>query len=356
MDSFHGDLTQISRILKRSPGSVTEENLIRLANFYKFEKFNEVITNGKRISIAGKILVIDIDYHDVSHVLKGKTKMAVDSVKLILANNDTTFKVGDGDGSSVLEGALREPTLKKFDRCLEQLCVLDQNSFQVDLFQQFTGITKQLQSQFSSVVTNGNEFSFLVDDKFDLSIASDERVVLKTDKGLVNEAALKVEFQKPIPMARHLIRRFGLVVDNEAPVTIVNNNDIYKTKKGQLLQIFQFIQSDLIECSGVLSGDFELLSQALKLFEKLDLIYTMLRQLQASSELMDRFSEITHEPQYLSEFIQGTKPMKDHFITISLTDDELEVKKDDQIAPVKLSEATMAQLEDIKLSLESETS
>ena len=326
MDSYHSDLTRIATILKQSPGSVTLENLLRLANFYKFETFNEEISPGvKRVSIAGKILVIDIDFHELESSIRGQTRIDVDNVKLILANNDSMFTVNNADGSIVLEMALKQQKLVQFDRCLEQLSVLDQNSTQVDLFHQYTSIMGKLQAEFPNSEYSTQEFSIMINSLFQISLASDERIALAFESVTVNDVGFKVEFSKPLIIPRHLANKVGIVLDNESRAQLCNNNDIYRTKRNSLLQTFQFVQSEFVQTTGFACGALSQLITTLHWFTKFESLNKLYTELHSKYEPLDRLSELTNEPQWFTEFTQGSLQKEDTFIKITVTDDEFRV-------------------------------
>lgn len=344
MDAYHTELTLISRILKRSPGSLTLENLLRLANFYKFETFNEEISPGtKRISIAGKILVIDIDFHELPSSAKEQTRIGVDSVKLILANNDSIFKVGDGDGSQVLESALRHERLGQFDTCLEQLTVLDQNSSMVDLFQHYTRISDELARSFA-LVFNADEFSFVLNEAFTVSLISDERVQLTTEQGSVEDVALKVALTVPMPLPRRLVTKLGLLLDEETPVAFSTNSDIYLTNDGITIQLFQLVQTEFVLCSGLVCGDVSHLLEALNWLLKYDAVHQLFQDLQ-QGEPLDRF--ISNDTQWFNEFIKGVEAQEPQSVKVTLTDEDIEWRRADKATQFRLSDLTPEKIRDL---------
>lgn len=352
MDSYHAALTQIARTLKRQPGSLTLENVLRLINFYKFEIFIEdTSTNNKRISIGGKVLAADIDLHLVaaSVAIKGQTRIRVDKAKVVLPDKNATQDfIWMPD---VLSNAMSLDKLTQFDRCLEQLSVLDQNSVieenkdKIDLFQTYVSMVEHLKVGFAVVVSD-DEFSVLVGGKYRVCIASDERVSLSlgTTTQIVNDTCFKLEAVEPMALPRHLISQNGLVMDDGHTVLLSNNNDVYRTPQGTMLQIFQFVRSEIVQSTTVLCGSLPQLLEAVHWLVRYDALFQMTRELQRSMVLMDRFSEVTHETQLFAEFAAhaGSKHTGDqHFVKVVVTDDELSVQSDvgynEQVALAELT-------------------
>lgn len=120
-------LTDITDYLLRcKPGVISIPNIIKISQYYGFETFNE----NNRLTIAGKIILIDIDYDIEGEELIQKISI---SLAIDLQNDDrfNFMKLFD----SLLYNNLKESTLSKFNDNFKKLCVLDKfSSLKFDLF------------------------------------------------------------------------------------------------------------------------------------------------------------------------------------------------------------------------------
>ncbi|GMF08338.1 unnamed protein product [Ambrosiozyma monospora] len=148
-------LSKISDVLLKRPGKVSIEGIKRLSNIYGFETFNDTLTIGDnnnlvftvnsragtplvkssvhphhgqlidRLSLSGKILLIDIDFH--GGVVKNVSLSSAINLQPIngetydfLEGNDEFEKLG-----SILYRNLQSSTLDKFNKNLRILSQFD---------------------------------------------------------------------------------------------------------------------------------------------------------------------------------------------------------------------------------------
>ncbi|KAG7697768.1 hypothetical protein KL930_000177 [Ogataea haglerorum] len=164
-------LSRISEILLKRPGRVTVDGIKRLANIYGFETFSDVLamneqndlvfafsdsrsaspegrdgTQIERLSLSGKILLIDIDFQD------GRVRNVALSSAISIESIDARsydFVEGFGDFvkvERVLHDNLQAATLDNFNKNLRLLGQLDRLSVPApfDLFNTFNLLTYNL--------------------------------------------------------------------------------------------------------------------------------------------------------------------------------------------------------------------
>lgn len=136
----------IQLLLDYKPGSRTLYNVIKLCQTLGLESFVDQVDNTKsRLSIASKIVVIDIDYEkEMEHIL---------DVKLVLASNFDKFNYFNEKGENILLRSLSDSNnLNAFHHNLNFLVFLDSYSSvdlesgntRLDLFKYYTDFPRQL--------------------------------------------------------------------------------------------------------------------------------------------------------------------------------------------------------------------
>lgn len=361
-DSYQTALSQIIRVLKTSPGAPTVENLLRLASIYKFETFQEPIENNlSRISIAGQILVIDIDFEEIPTQAKGQTRFHLHSVKLILANNEASFKeVSSITGESVLRNALTlNPDLGKFDLSLERLSTIDQHSvvehgeLKIDCFEFISNVEKLLLSKFGkdNVVINAHhEFCFVVLEKFKIYLVSDESMstalyLMKNGElersGTLDDVGFHCEFlhDRTLPVVKQPSESLIQIL-NESTIDLPTVDDTFKTKKhGNIthtIQIFPLFRNELVLSTGLQCGDIKHLVETIDTISKLEQIVRVVDLVKEKCTVVDKFAEMEFETAKLNEFLEkshgGSASGGDNmdidrkYIALTVSDDELVVE------------------------------
>lgn len=130
IDPYTKSIGEMIELFKEyNPGTVSISNIIRLCQTLRLESFTDEVNNEvSRLSIASKIIVIDIDFD--------KRDGSVRDIKLVLASNFDNFnyyehKLSDDPLESdlsqniLLNSLLKYPDLKKFHYNLQFLCLLD---------------------------------------------------------------------------------------------------------------------------------------------------------------------------------------------------------------------------------------
>ncbi|AET38946.1 Med1p Ecym_3463 [Eremothecium cymbalariae DBVPG len=147
----------ITRFVNYKPGSITLENITRLCQTMGLESFvDQVDTNISRLSIASKIIVIDIDYETTD----GK----VIDVKLVLASNFDKFDYFNGNANILYRSLTAYSDLHEFHHNLKFLTLLDAYSSidiesttsQFDLFEYYSVLPRYLQNYLDDNNTNLN--------------------------------------------------------------------------------------------------------------------------------------------------------------------------------------------------------
>ncbi|AAS51578.1 ADL341Cp [Eremothecium gossypii ATCC 10895] len=137
----------IAILVNYKPGSITLENITRLCQTMGLESFvDQVSANISRLSIASKIIVIDIDYE----VTDGK----VIDVKLVLASNFDKFDYFNGEANILHRSLTTYSDLHEFHHNLKFLTLLDacssidieSNVSQFDLFEYYSMLPQYMQS------------------------------------------------------------------------------------------------------------------------------------------------------------------------------------------------------------------
>lgn len=354
-DTFHQTLTSIVKILKSSPGSVTVQNIQRLSNIYKFETFIEDINDKvKRLSIAGKILVIDIDFVELPGKNKDQTKFELKDVRLILANNNNSFKyVNTENGENILKNSLENyPNLGKFDKNLETLSIFDQFSHNdFDLFDYYMRIYETFQNlpNFQVKMNLNDEFSIIVQNKYEISLLNDDRLNLNlseyTNDNWVNKnqsindigIQVKVLNNESISITKNILLQNDVIFDDLKKKPLFDSNEVFKSKKQSSLtfQGFQFFESEVIIISEFLSNDLIKVSNVLKELEKFHSIEIFINELKNNFTLVDKFEDLEKEDVRLNDFLNDENNTDDnieidnHFITMSLKEQEIQVESDD---------------------------
>ncbi|KAK9470562.1 mediator of RNA polymerase II transcription subunit 1-domain-containing protein [Dipodascopsis tothii] len=120
-------IDEVVDILRMRPGAVTETGIERVAKINGLEVFKDDLNSGKRFSLAGRIILIDIDLP-----ASGK----VEKVALSLANSSRVHDEHSEKCDQILLSNLLEPTLDKFSKNLEQLARHDRlSTSETDYFQ-----------------------------------------------------------------------------------------------------------------------------------------------------------------------------------------------------------------------------
>lgn len=351
-DTFHQKLSSIVKILKSSPGSVTVQNIQRLSNIYKFETFIETINDKvKRLSIAGKILVMDIDFIELPSKNKDQTRFELNDVRLILANNNNSFKyVNTENGENILKNCLLNyPDLSKFDETLETLSIFDQVSHDdFDLFDYYMKIYDAFHQtpEFDVKMNTNDKFSIIVQDMFEVSLVNDERLNLSRieyngewndKKQKINDVGLQVKFigDDSIAITKNILLQNDLIFDDSKKKKLFDSNEVFKSKKNSNLtfQGFQFLESEVLLISEVFSNDLPSLMKVLVELHKFSKLERFIEQLKQNFTLIDKFADLENEDVRLNDFLNGESideiEVEHHFITMSLKQQQIELKSDD---------------------------
>lgn len=351
-DTFHQKLSSIVKILKSSPGSVTVQNIQRLSNIYKFETFIETINDKvKRLSIAGKILVMDIDFIELPSKNKDQTRFELNDVRLILANNNNSFKyVNTENGENILKNCLLNyPDLSKFDETLETLSIFDQVSHDdFDLFDYYMKIYDTFHQipEFDVKMNTNDKFTIIVQDMFEVSLVNDERLNLSRieyngewndKKQKINDVGLQVKFigDDSIAITKNILLQNDLIFDDSKKKKLFDSNEVFKSKKNSNLtfQGFQFLESEVLLISEVFSNDLPSLMKVLVELHKFSKLERFIEQLKQNFTLIDKFADLENEDVRLNDFLNGESideiEVEHHFITMSLKQQQIELKSDD---------------------------
>ncbi|KAK9467455.1 mediator of RNA polymerase II transcription subunit 1-domain-containing protein [Lipomyces arxii] len=123
------DIEDVVEILRRRPGAVSEVGIERLAKNNGLEVFKEDIEGGKRISLGGRISLIDID------LMLPQSK--VTKVAFSLASNKSEFATMFMSGADdILLRDLQRPTLDAFAKNFERIARHDKlSTSEIDNFQ-----------------------------------------------------------------------------------------------------------------------------------------------------------------------------------------------------------------------------
>ncbi|CCH46619.1 Mediator of RNA polymerase II transcription subunit 1 [Wickerhamomyces ciferrii] len=351
-DTFHQSLNNIVKILKSAPGSITIQNIQRLSNVYKFETFIENIDDKiKRLSIAGKILVIDIDYEELANKTKDQTKFELKDVKLILANNNNDFKYTSSvNGENILNNVLAKySNFAQFDKALETLAVFDQYSNDdFDLFHYYIQIYEDLKklTKIKVELNVNDEFAIVVEDQYKITLVNDERLcIVKNDHNgdqwnqqhdtKINDVGIKIEILNGfrIPISRNTLLQNNLVFDqNVKPISFFNNDDVFKSKTQSnfTLQGFQFLESEVLSISEVSTNDIKSVIITLEELIKFNKLNKVISELKEKFELIDKFANLEEDVR-LNDFIsenQDSIEVEQKFITISLKQTSIEIRSD----------------------------
>ncbi|CAM9015789.1 unnamed protein product [Wickerhamomyces anomalus] len=351
-DTFHQKLSSIVKILKSSPGSVTVQNIQRLSNIHKFETFIETINDKvKRLSIAGKILVMDIDFIELPSKNKDQTRFELNDVRLILANNNNSFKyVNTENGENILKNCLLNyPDLSKFDETLETLSIFDQVSHDdFDLFDYYMKIYDAFHQipEFDVKMNTNDKFTIIVQDMFEVSLVNDERLNLSRveyngewndKKQKINDVGLQVKFIGDVSIAitKNILLQNDLIFDDSKKKKLFDSNEVFKSKKNSNLtfQGFQFLESEVLLISEVFSNDLPSLMKVLVELHKFSKLERFIEQLKQNFTLIDKFADLENEDVRLNDFLNGESideiEVEHHFITMSLKQQQIELKSDD---------------------------
>lgn len=141
-----GSLTKATDYLLRSrPGVVSVQNIVRISQYYGFETFNE----NNRLTIAGKIILIDLDYESDTLI----TKIGI-SLLIEVQQDPLGFVASFGP---LLHKNLHESTLHKFNDNLKKLSVLDKfSSLKIDMFNYLNQFVLQLDNSQLQINLNDN--------------------------------------------------------------------------------------------------------------------------------------------------------------------------------------------------------
>lgn len=148
----------IRKFVFYKPGSIALENITKLCQTLGLESFvDQLDSNISRLSIASKIIVIDIDY-EVSHE-------KVKDVKLVLASSFDKFNYFNENENILFNSLTKCEDLSEFYHNLNFLCLLDKCSnidienskAQFDLFKYYTEFPMYLQEYFKD-----NGFDYVV--------------------------------------------------------------------------------------------------------------------------------------------------------------------------------------------------
>ncbi|KAK9477760.1 mediator of RNA polymerase II transcription subunit 1-domain-containing protein [Lipomyces japonicus] len=148
------DIDAVIDILRTRPGAITEAGIERLAKNNGLEVFKEDIEGGKRISLGGRIILIDIDLRIPEHKA---VKVAFSSASSMIDHSG-----GDAQAAAAIKGAilledLQTPALDVFARNLERLARHDRlSTSEIDNFQILQGVFEHgLKRVYDSEVARG---------------------------------------------------------------------------------------------------------------------------------------------------------------------------------------------------------
>lgn len=355
-DIFHQKLTSIVNILKASPGSVSVKNIQRLSNIYKFEAFIEKVENQsfERLSIAGKILVIDIDFIETPGKNKDqKAKFELKDVKLILANNNNGFKYHNTEtDENILKNCLMNySNLSQFDKNLEILAILDQFSHdEFDLYDYYTKIYDSFKKNpgFEVKMNVDDKFSIIVQNKFEISLINDDVFNLSRieydgnewidKKQKINDLGIKVKIldDTPISITRNILLQNGVIFNDSQKTKFFDSEQIFKSKRQLNLtfQGFQFLESELLKIFEFSSDDLQSISKVIIELEKFDKLEKFINQVKENFTAVDKLEDLEKQEIRLNDFINEDNDedeieIDQHFITMSLIQQSIELKSDD---------------------------
>ncbi|KAJ8102721.1 mediator of RNA polymerase II transcription subunit 1-domain-containing protein [Lipomyces tetrasporus] len=130
------DIEDIVLILRRRPGAISELGIERIARNNSLEVFKDDIDGGKRISLGGRIILIDID------LLLPANKVTKVALSLASMLNDQS-SAAQARSDVLLLADLQTATLDAFARNVERLARHDKLSTnQIDNFQVLDGLYK----------------------------------------------------------------------------------------------------------------------------------------------------------------------------------------------------------------------
>lgn len=345
-DKFHQSLGSIINILKSSPISITIENIQRLSNIYKFETFIESINDDlKRLSIAGKILVIDIDYvtdRIVEQGINTMTFFTIKDIKLILANNYNKFNYFSNNENLLIHSLTQFDNLNKFNKILEKLTIFDQFSDdKLNLFEYYMNLYNSLLNKEifnQKIELNYNcEFNILIDDFIILSFINDDKLSLDLQ---VNDIGLNLEFlTKDIIIPKNYLIEFNSLFieskDRDIHELIQfksndNNSEIFmNNEKNLTLNILKFFTKELILVSSIFLNklSIELIIKILNFNKLLKLLNELVEKKFEIINKYDKFNSVDFNLQLFKEFENGNDANKqDNYITISITEEYFKLK------------------------------
>lgn len=284
INSFNSKLSKIIKILKQSPGNQTIENIQRLCNIYKFETFIETIeddgskfgnSSSKRMSIAGKILVIDIDFKELENKFKNQTKFELLQVKCILANNNNNFQITNSvTGENILENCFRKyESLAKFDVNLEKLSILDEfSSVKVDLFDYYMRVFEYVKGAIPSgnvVLNHDDEFKISIEASFEISIVNQELLELRVQNGeVINDIGISVKFLNERFITNEFFLKENGIRFDKGRVHVAEvfaNNEILRAN-GKTIEFFNNFSSELVALEEVYVTNTEDVTRVLDRF------------------------------------------------------------------------------------------
>ncbi|KAK9456319.1 mediator of RNA polymerase II transcription subunit 1-domain-containing protein [Dipodascopsis uninucleata] len=136
------DIEEVIHSLRQRPGAISEGGIERLGHINGLEVFKEDFDGGKRISLGGRIILIDID------LMLPSNKVSKATLSLASAINDDIIAEQNARADAVLLANLQEPTLDKFADNLERVARLDKLSTKdIDNFQVVHGLYKNALSR-----------------------------------------------------------------------------------------------------------------------------------------------------------------------------------------------------------------
>jgi hypothetical protein len=143
-DEYALGMRNLVGTLQKVPGRVSEKGVIRLANQNKFEIFQDTTSAGRRISLGGAIVLVDIDFVSSGKVSNVSVSLASSLKPSDESRSFISLTVSPSPEMVILE-ALKQPRLDVMAEILSFLARLDKlSSPSVDCFRALDEISNAL--------------------------------------------------------------------------------------------------------------------------------------------------------------------------------------------------------------------
>uniref|UniRef100_A0A060T891 Mediator of RNA polymerase II transcription subunit 1 n=1 Tax=Blastobotrys adeninivorans TaxID=409370 RepID=A0A060T891_BLAAD len=127
-DDFTFTVRRMADSLRSFPGRVSERGIRQLARNNKFELFEDTISVGKRISLGGAIILIDIDLKSDQDEVSNVNLSLASTVNPSNPDTSVLSKSLQSTADSILLKLLKEPRLDRFAKVLSVLATTDRLS------------------------------------------------------------------------------------------------------------------------------------------------------------------------------------------------------------------------------------